>query len=45
MADPVQTFLQGIQSSNAKAIAVPLASNIVLTDEFRQYYGRKNVEA
>ena len=45
MANLIQEFLQGIHSLNAKAIGAPLSSNIVLTDEFRQHYGREDVEA
>jgi hypothetical protein len=45
MSDPVQKFLQGIQYLNAKAIASPLAVDVLLTDEGRQYRGRAKVEA
>lgn len=45
MADPIQAFLQGVQSSNATAIAAPLASNVLVTDEARQYRDRENVQA
>ena len=45
MANPVQTFLQGIHSLNAKDIAAPLAVDVLLTDEFRQHRGRAKVEA
>lgn len=45
MSDPIQKFLEGIQSLNAKAIADPLAANVLLTDEFRQHRGRAKVEA
>lgn len=45
MADSVQQFLQGIQSLNAKAIAAPVAVDVLLIDEFRQHHGRDKVEA
>jgi hypothetical protein len=45
MSDPVQKFLQAIQSLDAKALAAPLAIHVLLTDEFRQHHGRAKVEA
>src|SRR5438270_5774835 len=44
MAHPVQKFLQGIRSLNAREIAAPLAVDAVLIDEFRQHCGRTKVE-
>jgi NADPH:quinone reductase-like Zn-dependent oxidoreductase len=45
MSDPVQKFLQGMQSLDAKAIAAPFAVDVLLTDEFRQHRGRAKVQA
>lgn len=45
MLDSIRKFFQGIQSLNVKAIAAPLAADVLFTDEARQYRGRVNVEA
>ena len=44
MLDPIQKFLQGIESLNTKVIVDPPAAN-ALMDEFRKHQGCAKVEA